>query len=477
MKLRYTLVLIISIICNAINSHAVTTDNIADLIPKLLPAVVNISSVQKVSSRYGSNSLPLFPHGSPFEEFNEFFERFGMIPGWDGEEDRSTTSLGSGFIIDPKGYVVTNHHVVQDAEEVSVILNGDKQYKATIIGHDPKTDLALLKIDAKEDLPFVKFGDSNAARVGEWVVAIGNPFGLGGTVTTGIISARGRDIHAGKYDDFIQTDAAINKGNSGGPMFNLKGEVIGINAAIYSPSGGNIGIGFAIPSSMAKPIIEQLKQTGKVTRGWLGVVIQPLTKEIADSLNLPNTKGAIVVEVDPKGSAYKAGIKPRDVITKFNGKEITTNRSLPRLVAEAPIHSKAKVELIRAGKTRIVEILIEESPETARQPDTKYSKEKSTDAKSYLGIELAELDSNIRSQLRLDSKSQGVVITKTYRKSKASESGLMRGDVIVEIDDEKITKIADVNKMIAKAVNAKKTSILMVIIRKNQRLFVGVKLQ
>ncbi len=307
----------------------------ADLVEKLSPAVVNISTTQKVKGGVGIMGLPLdqLPDSPEFEPFREFFERFGN-QGKDGEgAEREVTSLGSGFIIDASGYIITNYHVIDAAEDVSVTLSDKSQYSAKIVGKDKKSDLALLKVEAKKPLPFVELGDSDAARVGDWVIAIGNPFGLGGSVTTGILSARQRSIHAGPYDDFLQTDASINRGNSGGPLFNMQGKVIGINSAIFSPSGGNIGIGFAVPSTIAKPIIEQLKAFGRTHRGWLGVKIQEVSQEIAESVGLEKPMGALVLEADPQSPGGKAGIQAGDIITQYNGRDITEMRFLPRMVA------------------------------------------------------------------------------------------------------------------------------------------------
>ncbi|HJS32758.1 MAG TPA: Do family serine endopeptidase, partial [Alphaproteobacteria bacterium] len=314
----------------------------ADLAERLLPAVVNISTTQTVrqdrnqqqgpqqgpqGERRRGPEVPQFPPGSPFEEFfREFFDRQGRPDA----PPRRTQSLGSGFVIDSTGYVVTNNHVIAEADEIKVILHDDTQLAAKVIGRDPKTDLAVLKVEPSKPLTAVKFGNSDQTRVGDWVVAIGNPFGLGGTVTAGIVSARARDINAGPYDDFIQTDASINRGNSGGPMFNLAGEIIGINTAIYSPSGGSVGIGFAIPANLAKPVIDQLRVSGKVRRGWLGVQIQSVTDEIAESLGLNKARGALVARVTENSPAAKGKIESGDVILKFDGKDVTEMRRLPR---------------------------------------------------------------------------------------------------------------------------------------------------
>src|SRR5690242_18908239 len=329
-------------------------ENISDVAEQVIDAVVNVSTKQSVDLRSGA--MPQLPPGSPFEEFfEEFFKNRRGQNGQNGQNGQSpvprrVNSLGSGFIIDPAGYIVTNNHVIADANEVNVILNDGTTLKADVVGRDQKTDLALLKVNTAKPLKAVKFGDSDKLRLGEWVIAIGNPFSLGGTVTAGIVSARNRDIQSGPYDNYIQTDAAINRGNSGGPLFNLNGEVIGVNTAIISPSGGSIGIGFAVPSKTALPVIDQLKQFGETRRGWLGVRIQQVTDEIAESLKISPARGALVAGVDDKGPAKPAGIEPGDVIIKFDGKDIKEMRDLPRVVADTPIGKQTPVTIIRKGK-------------------------------------------------------------------------------------------------------------------------------
>ncbi|HUK57843.1 MAG TPA: Do family serine endopeptidase, partial [Stellaceae bacterium] len=336
------------------------------LVKEVMPAVVNISVQMKGDGMVSENQeqgqdqagpgdngpMQQFPP-SPFDQFLRRFFQQGpngvpMMPQGPGRMERM--ALGSGFIIDPSGYIVTNNHVVENADKVTVVFQDGTKHPAKIIGRDEKTDLALIKIDAPKPLPYVEWGDSNGSHVGDWVLAVGNPFGLGGTVSTGIISARGRDIHEGPYDDFLQIDASINRGNSGGPTFNLQGRVIGINTAIYSPNGGSVGIGFAIPSSLAKPVIEQLKEHGKVERGWLGVQIQEVTPELAKSLGLPKAEGALVADVTAGGPAQKVGIKQGDVILSYDGHDIAKLRDLPLSVAETPVGETAKVEIWRDGK-------------------------------------------------------------------------------------------------------------------------------
>src|SRR5713226_9293117 len=326
-------------------------DNIADVAEKVIDAVVNISTSQKVETR--NTPMPQLPNDPQLDElFRDFFNRRGGQADPQNRErsPRRVNSLGSGFIIDPSGIVVTNNHVISEADEVTVILNDGTRLKADLIGKDQKTDLALLKVKSDKPLRAVKFGDSEKLRLGEWVIAIGNPFSLGGTVTAGIVSARNRDIQSGPYDNYIQTDASINRGNSGGPLFNLDGEVVGINTAIISPSGGSIGIGFSVPSKTAVAVIDQLKQFGETRRGWLGVRIQQVTDEIADSLNIKPARGALVAGIDDKGPAKPAGIEPSDVVVRFDGKEIKEMRDLPRVVADTPVGKQTPVVVIRKGK-------------------------------------------------------------------------------------------------------------------------------
>src|SRR5579863_213488 len=352
----------------------------APLVKRILPAVVNISVTEKTAANELSDQLPESFRGSPFEDFlRRFFDQHGgggqVDPGpfsQDPNEEGGVKriALGSGFIIDPSGYIVTNNHVVGDAAKVQIILQDNSKYTARIVGRDPRTDLAVLKIAADKPLPYVAFGDSSAAQVGDWVVAVGNPFGLGGSVTTGIISARGRDIHSGQFDDFLQIDAPINRGNSGGPTFDLNGQVIGINTAIYSPNGGSVGIGFAIPSNLAKTVVAQLKSGGKVSRGWLGVQIQEVTPAIAASLGLKGEHGALVSVVTPNGPGAQAGLKQGDVILSFNGSEVTQLRDLPRLVAAVAPGSTGSLTVWRGGQSSELHVTLGEAPENPRVAST-----------------------------------------------------------------------------------------------------------
>src|SRR6188508_343622 len=346
----------IALLAITVPASARGPEGIADVAEQVIDAVVNVSTKQSVDLRSGA--MPQLPPGSPFEEFfEEFFKNRRGQNGQNGPGQNNQTptprrvnSLGSGFIIDPSGLVVTNNHVISEADEVSVILNDGTTLKAEVVGRDQKTDLALLKVTPTRPLKAVKFGDSDRLRLGEWVIAIGNPFSLGGTVTAGIVSARNRDIQSGPYDNYIQTDASINRGNSGGPLFNLNGEVIGVNTAIISPSGGSIGIGFAVPAKTAVAVINQLQQFGETRRGWLGVRIQPVTPEIGDSLNIKPPRGALIAGLDDKGPAKPAGIEAGDVIVKFDGKDIKEMRDLPRIVADTPVGKSVEVIIVRKGK-------------------------------------------------------------------------------------------------------------------------------
>lgn len=457
-------------------------DSFAELVDDLLPAVVNISSTQKMGEMGEMPDLPQFPPGSPFEDFfEEFFERRGgpsspAIP---------PASLGSGFIIDAeKGYIVTNNHVIRDADEVRVTFHDDETIAAEVIGRDEKTDLAVLQVKTDKELTAVKFGESDRLRVGDWVVAIGNPFGLGGTVTAGIVSARQRDINSGPYDDFIQTDASINRGNSGGPMFDMIGRVIGINTAIFSPSGGSVGIGFAIPSALAKPVIDQIIKYGRTRRGWLGVRIQTVNEEIAESLGLKEAQGALVASLTPEGPAEAAGIQAGDVILRFNGEDVEAMRQLPRIVAETDIDTKVGVELWREGKIVKVDVEIgelEKAEEEGLIASTTMSEEdtamgKGTDIEP-LGLKLQALNDSLRDEFALSDDVQGLIITDVSETGDAAVKGLLQGDVIVEINQTPVTKTTQAEEIIAKAVKQDRNSVLLLVNRSGDARFVALRLE
>jgi serine protease Do len=429
-------------------------DAIADIAESVIDAVVNVSTSQTVESKPGA--MPQLPPGSPFEEFFDEFFKNRRGQGENPERDhtpRRVNSLGSGFIIDASGLVVTNNHVIADADEITIILNDGTKLKAEIIGRDLKTDLALLKVKPDKPLRAVQFGDSDKLRLGEWVVAIGNPFSLGGTVTAGIVSARNRDINSGPYDNYIQTDAAINRGNSGGPLFNLNGEVIGINTAIISPSGGSIGIGFAVPSKTAVPVIDQLRRYGETRRGWLGVRIQQVTDEIADSLNLKPTRGALVAGVDDKGPAKPAGIEPGDVVVNFDGHEIKEMRDLPRVVADTPVGKEAQVVVVRKGKeeTRTVKLgRLEDGEKQAalNKRDTPAAPEEKSVVKKTLGLNLTNMSDDLRKRYKIKDGIKGVVITGVDDNSPASDKRISAGDVVVEVAQEPVSTADEVQSRI-----------------------------
>jgi len=458
-------------------------ESFADLAAQLLPSVVNISTTQVSKTKppaRGANPAPdspQVPPGSPFEEFfKDFFDRNPQE-----NRPRRNTSLGSGFIIDASGIVVTNNHVIADADEVTVTLHDDSTLKAEIIGRDAKTDLAVLKVKTDKKLPAVKFGNSDVTRVGDWVVAIGNPFGLGGTVTAGIVSARARDIQSGPYDDFLQTDASINRGNSGGPMFNLAGEVIGINTAIFSPTGGSVGIGFAIPASLAKPVVEQLRQYGKTRRGWLGVRIQQVNDEIAESLGLDKARGAMVAAVTANGPAEKAKIEPGDVVLTFDGKDVNEMRRLPRIVAETPIEKKVVATVWRKGKEVKLDVVVGELDENetaalAPDPANKGGKEGAKTTVDALGLSMAKLNPELREKFDIDTGVEGVVITDVTNDSPASQKGIRAGDVIVEVAQEQVKDPKDVADRVKKAKGAGRKSVLMLVDRQGDLRFVAIKL-
>ncbi|MFB0923059.1 MAG: DegQ family serine endoprotease [Alphaproteobacteria bacterium] len=448
-------------------------ESFADLAEKLLPSVVNISSTQVVREDRGPQA-PQLPEGSPFgDSFREFFNRNQGAP-------RRATSLGSGFIISTDGLVVTNNHVIDGADEITVTLSDDTQHSAELVGRDPKTDLALLRIDADRVLPAVPFGDSTKSRVGDWVVAIGNPFGLGGTVTAGIISARQRDINQGPYDSFIQTDASINRGNSGGPMFNMDGEVIGVNTAIFSPTGGSVGVGFSVPSSIVSRVISQLQQFGQTRRGWLGVRIQTVTDEIAESIGLDGTRGALVSSVTDKGPAEAGGIKAGDVILSFDSKPVDSMRELPRIVAETDIGKSVPVEVWRDERQQTVAIKIgeleEEVPVLASTGPRGNAVEPEEAAIDDLGVSVTSITDEMRQQFNLPNELQGVVITAVEPNSAAAEKSLRPGDVIVEVSQEEVKTPGQIAEKIREARDADRSSVLLKINRNGDRRFVAVRI-
>jgi len=444
-------------------------NSFADLAEKLMPSVVNISTTQTIRST--TNPFPFeFPPGSPLEDMFKEFNK---------STERKATALGSGFIIDKKGVVVTNNHVIQEAEDIFVSVNGSKEYKAKVIGKDPYMDLAVLQIETNDKFKPVTFGDSDKARVGDWVIAIGNPFGFGGTVTSGIISARNRDIGLTRYDDLIQTDASINQGNSGGPLFNLKGEVVGINTAIIAPgSSGSIGIGFAIPSNPAAKVIDQLIKYGETKRGWLGVRIQQVTQEIANVEKLKKAEGALVASVSEKSPADKAGIKAGDIILEFDGKRINTMRDLPKLVAQTEVGKRVSLQIWRNQKLITKKVLLgrlESSEQFKAEAKTKPDTSKYVKIEN-LKISVRDLNKSDISERKLPKNTTGVVITEVLQGSPLVFVSV--NDIIVELQKKKITSSNQFSKLVKEIINkGAETLYLAIYNSKNQRSYITVKLQ
>ncbi len=418
-----------------------------------MPAVVNISTTPKARSPRQRPGPSPNPRRRPFggdDRLEEFFRRFfGNRP-----PPHQQRSLGSGFIISDDGYIVTNNHVVGNARTITVRLSDDDEYSASIIGSDEKTDIALIKIDSEVPFQSVPLGKSSSLRIGDWVMAIGNPFGLEQTVTAGIVSAKGRMIGAGPYDDFIQTDASINPGNSGGPLLNLNGEVIGINSAIFSQGGGNIGIGFAIPIDMAKSIIDQLKATGKVTRGWLGVAIQTVTSELAKSFDLAEASGALVAEVTVDGPAEKAGIQRGDIIINFNGRPVEKSKDLPFLVARSPVGTKAEVVMLRGGKEVKLTVVLGELSEIATQGGS------TSPAENSWGMTVSDMSNETRQEYRLPSNQKGIVVTHVEPDSPAAAAGIRAGDIIEEINRAPVRSVAEFSQVLDKTRDEKTLLVL-----------------
>src|ERR1017187_1024529 len=451
-------------------------DGIADVAEKVIDAVVNISTSQTVEAKGGGGegrgAMPQLPPGSPFEEFfDDFFKNRRGGPGGNSKggdlQPRKTNSLGSGFIVDPSGIVVTNNHVIADADEINVIMNDGSKFKAELVGVDKKTDLAVLKFKPTKPLVAVKFGDSDKLRLGEWVVAIGNPFILGGTVTAGIVSARNRDISSGPYDSYIQTDAAINRGNSGGPLFNLDGEVIGVNTLIISPSGGSIGIGFAVPSKTVAGVVDQLRQFGELRRGWLGVRIQQVTDEIAESLSIKPARGALIAGVEDKGPAKPAGIEPGDVVITFDGKDIKEPKDLSRVVADTAVGKEVDVVIIRKGEEQTRKVTLGRLDDTDKAvPVAAKSKDEPAEkpvTQKALGLDLATLSKDLRSRFKIKDSIKGVIITSVDGTSDAAEKRLSPGEVIVEVAQEAVSNAADVKKRVDQLKKDGKKSILLLV--------------
>jgi len=456
-------------------------ENIADVAEQVIDAVVNISTSQKIDPRV--TDLPDLPPGSPMEEFFDQFFKNRRGPGGNEQTPRRINSLGSGFIIDGSGLVVTNNHVIADADEINVILNDGTKLKATLVGKDTKSDLALLRVHSDKPIKAVKFGDSNKLRLGEWVIAIGNPFSLGGSVTAGIVSARNRDINSGPYDNYIQTDAAINRGNSGGPLFNLNGEVVGVNTAIISPSGGSIGIGFAVPSNSAVAVIDQLRQFGETRRGWLGVRIQQVTDDIAESLGIAPPRGALVAGIDDKGPAKPAGIEPGDVVVSFDGHDIKEMHDLPRVVADTPVGKVVDVVVIRKGKQETHKVTVgrlQDNEKVAEASAKQEAPPEKSVVQKTLGLELSQLSDDQRRKFKIKSAVNGVLVTGVDASVATADPDkrLAAGDVIVEVQYQAVASPADLQMRVgALKGQGKKIAVLLVSNGNGDTRFVALNLQ
>ena len=451
---RAVLIAVCAMVALALGTQAAKAgpESFADLAEQLSPSVVNISTAQNVETGKGNDS----PIDDLFRELNPH--------GRDGAP-RRVQSLGSGFVISADGLVVTNNHVIEDADEITVNFPNGLSLQAKVVGTDPQTDIAVLKIEHDAPLPFVSFGDSSIARVGDWVIAIGNPLGFAGSVSAGIISARNRDINAGRYDDFIQTDAAINRGNSGGPLFNMDGEVIGVNTAIVSPTGGSIGIGFSVPSNLAASVVDQLQNFGVTRRGWLGVRIQTVNEELAEALGMEKAMGALVAEVTPGGPAEDSGLEAGDVIIKFDGKDVEEMRDLPRMVADTDVDKAVRVVVFRKGKTQTLKVTIGlldegETTQAALKEETTEENETTLDA---FGLTLRPLSEAARAEFNVAEDVSGVLISDVAAGSVAAEKGVSAGDVIVEVGQEPVTSPTEIEAKISDAVDANRKSVLLLI--------------
>ena len=452
----------------------------ADLIEQVSPAVVHVGTSGYVSTqRRGSPRQFNFPPGFGFEDmFPEFQNPQPSNPN--EPQEKRPLGIGSGFIISADGYVVTNHHVIEKADEIIVTLTNGVEYEAEVKGSDIKTDVALLKLKGATDLPYVTWGDDEKSRVGDWVLAIGNPFGLGGSASTGIISARGRDIKSGPYDDFIQVDAAINRGNSGGPLFNTFGEVIGINTAIYSPNGGSVGIGFSIPANLAKNVINQLQQTGEVERAWIGVSIQPLDDDLAEGFGRNDKKGALISSIVPGAPADKAGIKAGDIILSYDGKEIKEMRDLPKTVAQSSVGQKHKVVVWRDNNRKNITILTERFPEDPVVASAAPNAPKSTpaaDIEENIGAQLKPLDKALRDKYKVEDSVTGVIVISAVQGGLAAKNGLRTGDVISALNGAKVTTPNAVGAIIKAAKKAKQSTIPILLTRANGARFMPFRLK
>ncbi|NHQ73249.1 Do family serine endopeptidase [Roseovarius gahaiensis] len=456
------------VIAQAISAQA-RPESFANLADRVSEAVVNITTSTVVAQ--GTGPAPMVPEGSPFEDFfREFQDRNG-----EGNRPRRTSALGSGFVISEDGFVVTNNHVIEAADEIIIEFFSGEELTAEVIGTDPKTDIALLKVDTDQPLPFVSFGDSDTARVGDWVMAMGNPLGQGFSVSAGIVSARNRAL-SGTYDDYIQTDAAINRGNSGGPLFNMDAQVIGVNTAILSPTGGSIGIGFSMASNVVTRVVDQLKEFGETRRGWLGVRIQDVTDDVAEAMELEEVRGALVTDV-PEGPAAEAGMEAGDVILSFDGKPVDDTRGLVRQVGNTEVGKTVRVVVFRQGKTQTLKVTLGRREEAegavpTAQPNADTPEE--PDSANMMGLTLSPLDSELREQLELNDDATGLVVTDVDNLSDAYEKGVRAGDLITEAGQQKIASISDLQDRVTAAREAGRTSILLLVRRAGEPRFVAL---
>ena len=464
-----TLLASLLILAQAIAAQA-RPESFADLAEGVSPSVVNITTSTVVSQ--STNEAPIVPEGSPFEDFfREFQDR-------NGDRPRRSSALGSGFVISEDGYVVTNNHVIESADEIIIEFFSGEEMTATLVGTDPKTDIALLKVDTDEPLPFVSFGNSDTARVGDWVVAMGNPLGQGFSVSAGIVSARNRAL-SGTYDDYIQTDAAINRGNSGGPLFNLDGEVVGVNTAILSPTGGSIGIGFSMASNVVTRVVDQLREFGETRRGWLGVRIQDVTDDVAEAIGLDEVAGALVTDV-PEGPALEAGMLAGDVILSFDGADVADTRGLVRRVGNTEVGKTVRVIVFREGQTQTLKVTlgrreVAEGVIPAAQPSGD-AEEEAPEEEVFLGLTLTPLNDELREQLELASDAEGLVVSDVDTLSEAYEKGMRAGDVITEAGQQKLVSVSDLEDRISEAKDAGRKSLLLLVRRAGDPRFVALTL-
>lgn len=471
--LMFSLLALALVLVQAVAAFA-KPESLAPLAEKISPSVVNITTSTVVEGRTGPQGI--VPEGSPFEDFfREFQDRNNQ--GGDGERPRRSSALGSGFVISEDGFVVTNNHVIEGADEITIEFFSGQELKATVIGTDPNTDIALLKVEAENPLPFVKFGDSNGARVGDWVIAMGNPLGQGFSVSAGIVSARNRAL-SGTYDDYIQTDAAINRGNSGGPLFNMDGDVIGVNTAILSPNGGSIGIGFSMASNVVTRVVDQLQEFGETRRGWLGVRIQDVTQDVADAMGLENASGALITDV-PDGPAKDAGLLTGDVIMSFDGVDVADTRGLVRQVGNSPVGASVRVTVMREGASKTLKVVLgrrEDANGASSGSETTPEKEQEPASKELLGLTLSPLNDTLREELGAEEGATGLAVTAVDEGSEAFEKGLRTGDIITEAGQQKISSIAELEARVKAAKDGGRKSLLLLVRRAGDPRFVALTL-